>query len=93
MTVENAFGILANKWRLFLKPIETNVTHAKLLIKVACLLHNIVREKDGHRDEVVVVNVGERFRNLRPSRRNNRATTQALQIRDHFKNYFEVNTL
>ncbi|XP_063365980.1 uncharacterized protein LOC134654469 [Cydia amplana] len=43
VTIENAFGILSNKWR-------TNTKHAKLIIKVACLLHNIVRSRDGNSD-------------------------------------------
>lgn len=45
--VECAFGILANKWRLFHTPITLepeNVTH---VVKAACVLHNFIRVRDG----------------------------------------------
>lgn len=47
-TVECAFGILCNKWQVLLKSIETDVKHARLIIKTACLLHNIVIDTDGY---------------------------------------------
>nr|XP_022902634.1 protein ALP1-like [Onthophagus taurus]XP_022911228.1 protein ALP1-like [Onthophagus taurus] len=41
--VENAFGILSQKWRIFLKPITTKVETTILIIKTACVLHNFLR--------------------------------------------------
>lgn len=44
--VECAFGILANKWQIFLKPINLNVENACKVIKAVCILHNVVREME-----------------------------------------------
>nr|CAI5823918.1 unnamed protein product [Callosobruchus analis] len=43
VTIECAFAITSNKWRFSMKTIETYTKHTKLIIKVASLLHNIVR--------------------------------------------------
>lgn len=90
--VECAFGILTDKWGLLLKPMETNLKHTRLIIKVACLLHNIVRERDGNRGLNIPAVMVEAERNIRRrNRRNNRATTQAIKIRNKFKDYFNQN--
>ncbi|XP_029347796.1 protein ALP1-like [Acyrthosiphon pisum] len=41
--VENAFGILAQKWRVFFRPIELEVDTAEHVVKAACCLHNYLR--------------------------------------------------
>nr|CAI5834427.1 unnamed protein product [Callosobruchus analis] len=46
VTIDCAFTILSNKWRVSMKSIEIYTKHAKFIIKVASLLHNIVREVD-----------------------------------------------
>ncbi|XP_017482455.1 PREDICTED: uncharacterized protein LOC108371411 isoform X2 [Rhagoletis zephyria] len=48
--VENAFGILAQKFRIFFRPIETKISTTILTIKTACVLHNYLIEKksDSH---------------------------------------------
>lgn len=43
--VENAFGIMAHKWRLFLRPLEVKDETTTKLVKAACLLHNFLRVK------------------------------------------------
>jgi len=40
--VESAFGILAGKWRILNKPIETSHNMADRTIKSTCVLHNTV---------------------------------------------------
>ncbi|XP_054259944.1 uncharacterized protein LOC128984635 [Macrosteles quadrilineatus] len=84
--IECAFGILFAKWRILGKDIETSVENAAHIIKCACLLHNVVRDRDGDSDPV--------FREVRFSarrggpihmhRRNNRYTTRAQKVRDMF---------
>ncbi|XP_026818483.1 uncharacterized protein LOC113557263 isoform X2 [Rhopalosiphum maidis] len=39
-TVENAFGILVSRFRVFEKPIATSVPTAVKIVKTACALHN-----------------------------------------------------
>lgn len=45
--VECTFGILANKWRIFHRPIDVNINFCVRIIKACCVLHNFVRIKDG----------------------------------------------
>jgi hypothetical protein len=44
--VEIAFGILAGKWRLLNKPIETS-NMADRTVKCVCALHNTVIDREG----------------------------------------------
>ena len=41
--VENAFGILAGRFRIFLRPINLNVDTTEALVKAACAIHNWLR--------------------------------------------------
>lgn len=41
--VENAFGILSNRFTIFQKPIKTAVDVTKKIIRTACALHNYLR--------------------------------------------------
>ena len=41
--VENAFGILASRFRIFLRAIDLKVDTTELLVKAACSIHNWLR--------------------------------------------------
>ncbi|XP_028415306.1 uncharacterized protein LOC114538349 [Dendronephthya gigantea] len=43
--VENAFGILANRFRIFMKPIELSTHNVENIVMAACSLHNFLRSK------------------------------------------------
>jgi hypothetical protein len=45
--VENCFGILAARWRLFSRPIELSPEHAIIATMAAVTLHNFLRRSDG----------------------------------------------
>jgi len=45
--VECTFGILANKWRIFHRPIDIKPDFFDITIKACCVLHNYVRRNDG----------------------------------------------
>ncbi|XP_045453696.1 protein ALP1-like [Melitaea cinxia] len=47
--VECAFGIMANKWRIFHRPIDVSYDFATDIIKACCVLHNFVADRDGFR--------------------------------------------
>lgn len=49
--IECAFGILANKWRIFHRPLNVELSLCEDIIKVCCVLHNFVRDRDGFRVE------------------------------------------
>ena len=46
-TVECTFGILANKWKIFHRPIDANPDFCDKIIKACCVLHNYIWKKDG----------------------------------------------
>ena len=41
--VENAFGILSSRWRIFRRPIIASLNKAILVTKAACCLHNYLQ--------------------------------------------------
>lgn len=43
--VENTFGILAARFRIFQKPILLNLENVDKVVKVSCYLHNFLRRK------------------------------------------------
>ena len=45
--VESEFGILAGKWRILNKPIETSHNMADRIVKCICVLHNAVIDREG----------------------------------------------
>ena len=45
--VENAFGILVCKWRIFRQPIIGKLDTVDKIVRACCVLHNHLRRKDG----------------------------------------------
>ena len=95
--IECAFGILRAKWRLLGKDIEVSSDKAVHIIKCACILHNVVREKDGDSDldycqEMLHSQTQENQLNNQHERGNHggarRGSTRAQEIRDEFANFF-----
>lgn len=82
--VECAFGIMANKWRILHRPIDTAYDLTIDIVKACCVLHNFVTEHDGLRqqDKITI----SKFPQLRPH-----IIGESLAqnfIRDQFANYF-----
>ncbi|KAB0805363.1 hypothetical protein PPYR_02333 [Photinus pyralis] len=44
--VECAFGVLANKWRIFHTPILVQPSFVDKIVQACCILHNFVRKRD-----------------------------------------------
>lgn len=40
--VESAFGMLVNRWRIYRKPIITNISNARKIIQATVALHNFI---------------------------------------------------
>lgn len=48
-TIENAFGILSARWRIFQRAIRADVSMAELIVKATCCLHNYLLSTDNAR--------------------------------------------
>ncbi|XP_049946934.1 uncharacterized protein LOC126445894 [Schistocerca serialis cubense] len=91
--VERTFGIMASKWRLLRKEIETSVEHADIIIQCICVLHNIIIDEDGpdisfqlsiDQDITEHNALAACFQN---DRANSSASRRARNVREAFKNY------
>ena len=82
--IECCFGILANKWAIFHRPLNVDLELAEDLVRVACLLHNFVRKRDGYKfeDTLTVQGFDEMPTNPTPGGRT------ANGILDRFADYF-----
>lgn len=93
-TIECAFGILRAKWRFLGTALEIpSVQKVSLLVQTACILHNIIRDKDGLNDYDYVQYVrGELVTELPPVNLPRSAfvkpKNEAVIIRNKYKYYF-----
>ncbi|XP_046408203.1 protein ANTAGONIST OF LIKE HETEROCHROMATIN PROTEIN 1-like [Ischnura elegans] len=91
-TIECAFGILYAKWRILSGCIETSPESADQQIKAACILHNIIIDKDGWSPSVSDIPPVPPEANLQPlGRSRNSASNRAKEVRNCFKAYFGNN--
>lgn len=82
--VECTFGILANKWRIFHRPLDVQTKLADDIVKSCCVLHNFVRRRDGIRVEDECYECP--LEGL--SGHGLRADYSGIEVRDYFSNYF-----
>ena len=87
--VENAFGILANRWRLYNHCINLNPDNVTTVIKATVVLHNILTLPNDTVHTDVVDNRAEihddAFQDL--ARQGNRPATAASDVRNYFTDY------
>lgn len=84
--VECAFGILANKWRIFHRPLDVHVETAIWIVKTCTVLHNFIREKEGLCTENSFP--GEFNLQKVPNAQTTRGGCSANSIRTAFADYF-----
>ncbi|KAJ4438320.1 hypothetical protein ANN_14262 [Periplaneta americana] len=82
-TVECAFGIMANKWRVFHSPLLVQPNFVDDVIKACCILHNFVRKRDGVNFEDAGTHPFVEVNDCGPAVRAN-----GLEVRDFFADYF-----
>lgn len=93
--IECVFGILRAKWRILGKDIEVEPPKAIAIIKCACILHNVIRVRDGNSDldyckEIIQSsNNAGNINNINVN--HGRSTNRAKEVRDIFANYFVQN--
>ena len=84
-TSEDAFGILASRFRVFGKPIHAEPERAVDIVRAAACLHNYLRAK-GVLHEDLEVGGGSCLEDLQPHR--GRAAQTPKDMRDQLKMYF-----
>ncbi|XP_008179993.1 protein ALP1-like [Acyrthosiphon pisum] len=82
-TVECAFGVLANKWRVLHTSIQVGPDFTDEIVKACCILHNFVRKRDGINYEDSEVNSIDDIETYGGG-----ARSQGVSVRDYFANYF-----
>lgn len=100
--VENTFGILATRFRIYRQEIAMGPDGVDLVVRATVLLHNMLRKKCGHtyipksavdtEDDMHAV-VGGHWRREAPlpslaSTRNRNAARHTKNIREHLSDYF-----
>ena len=96
MCVENAFGILVQRWRIFNRRIPLSVDNADNVIKAACCLHNYLTEDKNY--ENICAELNPRGRQCMDDRgvicmylprlHGYRSRDDAQAVRNLFKTYF-----
>ena len=91
--VENAFGILANRWRIFHGKIYASPEKVDKIVQATCVLHNYLTTPDDQVTRQVVETPTEidiRPGILRRLRRSNanRSQQRALDMRNYLAQYF-----
>jgi len=90
-TIEFAFAILVAKWRCLNIELQVNPEHVDTIIRIVCLLHNIMIDKEGVNETVAMTRITlEDHSTISSSRRYNRAKQNACSIRDRFMQYFNA---
>lgn len=86
--VENTFGILAQKFRIYNRRIQTFPIHVDYIIYATCVLHNFIKKHDGFNPPLndVPTETPRAFENLHF--RGGNAAHQAFAVRETFKSFF-----
>ncbi|XP_061716959.1 uncharacterized protein LOC133524824 [Cydia pomonella] len=88
-TVENAFGILRARFRVFQGPLQVQPYMADKIVLAACCLHNVLTRDTQENEEILTDEIdcnSTCFGNIRPTYRN--PSQEAVQVREAYKNYF-----
>ena len=96
MVVENAFRILAMRWRLFDRRLALCADNAEKIIKACCVLHNFLTPVKDYTDIASELNPDGRNYSTQgmlymPRLHGYRATQDAQGVREIFKAFFNDN--
>ncbi|XP_018575037.1 protein ALP1-like [Anoplophora glabripennis] len=96
--IENAFGILAARWRIFRRPINISVSRAKKIVLGTVCLHNFIITKELEKDQQhrqytklstisTITNVSSGMKDI-PQWKDRTRKQSAHRYRENFADYF-----
>lgn len=90
--IENAFGVLSTRWRIYRRPIECKIELAEKIVKATCVLHNFLIQNSNRYFGANDVNLRVPEENqLLPLRPNGyRHSDDSFIVREEFCNYFNT---
>ncbi|XP_068083809.1 uncharacterized protein [Anabrus simplex] len=87
--VENTFGIMAQKFRLYQRRLQQTPQHVKNIVFTTCVLHNFLRDDViSFVEEESLNSTSAALQRLHFTGGN--ATSVAMEVRDEFKTYFNA---
>lgn len=84
--VENAFGILSQKFRIYNRRMHLKPEYAEKIVLTTCILHNFIRR--GETVSFTETNTPVQFNNLRHQGGN--AVSTAFEVRNKFADFFQT---
>lgn len=91
--VENAFGILSMRFRVFRRPLECKLESVDTITKATCVLHNYLITKQTILAFDVTSAVDDQLQSVGHLYDNLRATREAFRVRESFCNYFNNDNI
>lgn len=92
--VENAFGILSQRWRVFHTKIAVKPERVVSIVKATTILHNMLQKQSTASTETGLSDIFQQTTGLvNINGIGNRATNEALQTREKFTTFFTTNPL
>lgn len=90
---ENVFGILVQKFRMFMRPLQGNPDNITKIVLAACILHNFIRKHEGYNvpeltDSTDDAALKKRSRLQNFPRRRGGENREAFNLREQFKQFF-----
>ena len=86
--VENAFGILASRWRVLRRPLEVQPETVDRVVLASCCLHNLLCKERNLPDKIELL--CPRTSGLRNLHLRRNVHREATDVRDYFKDYFNL---
>ncbi|XP_031328882.1 uncharacterized protein LOC116159923 [Photinus pyralis] len=88
--VESSFGILANRFRVLLQPINLNAEKVEIITLTCVLLHNYLATNNKKYYLNLEDSDKDTLQNIE-RQTGNRSSTQAREVRDNFRHFFNSN--
>ena len=82
--VENAFGMLTNKWGILHRPLDVICQFCDNIVKACCMLHNSVRRND--RFQLEDTSYERNFERIQAT--GTRENTKGKHVTDYCAKYF-----